>query len=140
MSENAIIFKNFLESTGINGRFIVLSDGDTGCEIIDKLKCGLLVRIFIIFDQEEQFVSLRILEYIKLNDDTDLYEIYKILNDLNYMYRTIKFCLNKDNGIEIECNETFKNNYDPFITYGSLRSISNAANEEYNKIMKAVLT
>lgn len=137
MTKNSQLFKEFLERNDIWVEFFD-EDGDTFCNIKQRLECGPTVNILLVFDKDDKLVRLYTMGYITFNNPSRKQYIYSMLNELNNKYSFFKFVIDNQNNISVNYYLPFLDNFSSDIVMQQIISTIGVLEDEYAGFMKLI--
>lgn len=105
-----------------------------------SIKSGPNVRMLFISRDDDNDVSLRLFGVLSSVDESKVPEITKIVNECNCTYRFVKFCIDSDNDVNVECDlpeRTPDDGVGPMCAEYFIRTMK-ILDEVYPKFMKAL--
>lgn len=139
MTNNASEFDRFLKNENIVVDFTDGENDDTTyCSITQKLDCGPNIKLLVVFDKQDELVSIYTFDYITVPEKCKKDIVYKCLNDMNEKYTYFKFNVDKENTISISYFLPFKNNFNPSVVTEILIGIIQVMESEYANFMKTI--
>lgn len=137
LTNNAVSFRNFLNSQNINLEFIEGDNGETLVEIREGLKCGAKLRIVAIFDKEDSMVSIYGMDFVQGINPTKKNYMYETVNDLNNRYTYYKFLLDRD-AVEIQAFALFNDNFNSEVVMRYIMGMIRVAEQEFSGLMRVM--
>jgi len=137
MTKNSQQFKELLEKNDIWVEFFD-NEGDSYCNIKQKLACGPTINLILVFDNDDRLVRLHTMGYITFNNPSRKEYVYSLLNELNNKYSYFKFVIDKENNISVAYYLPFLNNFSSDVVMQQILSTIEVMENEYAGFMKLI--